>query len=288
MEKRLKNLRNTMEQNVFQNAQFTQKERIAIHAKTQQKKQASWMPRIAFSLSVLILIILSTTFSQDEHTANYRITENDLDGQFFQSERAGEHHSTFYFYDGEMGVIPQNPLILDPEEVDESIHAEERLNKKIYPNISVKTEGTSYFVYSNNELIVTFEKIAPRIVVDKNGNRYSTSLYLSKEYELQFVNQSSIDLSNLELAINDESYTIPKNKLSHGNSLSFNIPRNHNTFHKTIALDVTFDYKDSEGNKQHGKIAQPFSLDNSYSDYYTLVINGDSYDALTLTLQAAE
>lgn len=168
------------------------------------------MPRIAFSLSVLILIILSTTFSQDEHTANYRITENDLDGQFFQSERAGEHHSTFYFYDGEMGVIPQNPLILDPEEVDESIRAEERLNKKIYPNISVKTEGTSYFVYSNNELIVTFEKIAPRIVVDKNGNRYSTSLYLSKEYELQFVNQSSIDLSNLELAINDESYTIPK------------------------------------------------------------------------------
>ncbi|MEC1178326.1 hypothetical protein P9B03_07520 [Metasolibacillus meyeri] len=184
--------------------------------------------------------------------------------------------------------MPNSFIITNSDKMDKSGTSKDLLTRTTYPNISVKTEGTTYTVYSNNDFIIALEKVAPRIVVDQNGNRYHAALYLSKEYELQFVNQSSINLSNLKLIIGNESYTVPKNKISKGHSLSFYIPRDHSTFHQTITLDITFDYKDEQGHVQQGKTIQPFTLDNSYSDYYTLAITGDSYDTLTLELQAVE
>ncbi|WP_042475059.1 hypothetical protein [Bacillus ndiopicus] len=288
MEKQLKELRNTMDQSIFRDAQFTQKERVAIHAKTQKKKQARWMPRIAFSLSVIVLLLMSAIYIQTEHSANYRITAHDLEDQYFKSQNMAAKFSSFYFYENELVAIPTIHVFA---EAKEAANLSESRREVIYPNISVKTNGTIYYVYSDDELIITLEKIAPRIVVDQDGNRYSTGSYLSKEYELQFINNSSVDLFNLELNIGDKSYTVTNslNKpIQNGGSLALNIPREPYTSHQTISLDVTFIYKDAQGNEQYGEIAQPFILDNSYSDYYTISITGDSYDTLELALQLDE
>lgn len=286
MEKQLKNLPAALEQHIFQEAQFTHRERATIHAKTKQKKQARWMPRIVLALSAIIFLLIGATYLQKEQSASYRISDSDLDGLIFNTQRHGEHISYFYFHDNNLVIVPKS--LFTEEEMEGKEHFKVPPGQLNYHNVSVKTEGTTYFVYSDKELILTFEKIAPRIVVDPDGNRYSSSRYLSKEYELQFVNQSAVNLSNVELTIGGENYTVPKNNIENNGSLSFKIPRAQDTFHHAITLDVSFDYNDDKGNKQRGKIAQPLSLDNSYSDYYTLVITGDSYDTLTLTLQDTE
>ncbi|MEC1178325.1 hypothetical protein P9B03_07515 [Metasolibacillus meyeri] len=95
MEKQLKDLSHTMDQSIFRDAQFTGKEQSAIRAKTQQKKQARWMPRIVISLATFIFLLIGTIYLQNERSANYRISAGDWEGNHFQSEKATTPIFTF-------------------------------------------------------------------------------------------------------------------------------------------------------------------------------------------------
>ncbi|MEO4052136.1 hypothetical protein [Solibacillus sp. CAU 1738] len=292
MNNQLKNLRDSMDHTVFKEAHFNNKQKEIIRGKIKKKKSFHFAPTVVFTLFVMTIVAVSLIYMEQERSANYRAMDHDLEDVFFQNLRNGPDilfsESQLFLYNTHLEEFNSNIV----PKIQENPYAPS-YPTPYFDNIKVQTSGNMYTIYTNNEFLMTLEKIAPRIVQDGDGKKYSSSSYLSKSYEIKFINESNINIFAIELVTEDESYVSADGSgksLANGQSLPLEISRDRNTVHRTAKFDVAITFMDSQNVQQRIQLNEPFILDNSYSDFYEIVITGDSYDTLVLSLkeEAAE
>lgn len=287
MNEQLKNLRDSMDHTVFKEAHFNNKQKEIIREKVRKKKSFYFAPTFVFTLFVMTIVAVGLIYIQQERSANYRAMDHDLENIIFQHVSTGPDlafsESKLFLYNTHLEKFNSNIV---PKKLENQYDPSYPI--PYYDNITVQTSGNIYTIYTNNELLMTLEKIGPRIVQDGDGKRYSSSSYLSKSYEIKFTNESNVNFFAIELVTEDESYVSADGSgkpLASGQSLPLEIPRDRDTVYRTAKFDVAIVYRDSYDTQQRVNIKEPFILDNSYSDFYEVVITGDSYDTLVLSLK---
>ena len=146
--------------------------------------------------------------------------------------------------------------------------------KTVYKNISVKTEGDQYFVYSGEEHLITLQKIAPRMVEDEDGNVFSTQKYLSNLLAIEVTNESEVKLNSIEIhAANEEKFegTIKSEKLSKS-PLIMKMEVERSEFHQQVEFQVIVTFADGD---KHA-LKETIFLDGAYEDQYLFQIVGNT------------
>lgn len=257
MEEQLKNIRENMDATVFQAASFNKQ---AVHQKL--KRRRKWIPSVVAALFLVIVAGYVALELTNEQSADYKSFVSDLDGVYLQNFDYG----SFKFFDEQLTV--SSPHWISGNSVEE----ENVLRDAHYENVVVKTQDDFYYIYDGETLIFTFQKIAPRMLVDQNGIQYTTSIYLGDKYMLTVKNASAVEVQKAEIYM--KTSELEETILS--DDLQFSIPRQ--AHHNKVTLTLTVHTTTGESYTLPDSII----LEGAYEDTYTFTLTGDSLEKLQL------
>ena len=257
MEEQLNNIRGKMDATVFQAASFNKQ---AVHQKIKRRKQ--WIPSF---VAVLFLVIVAGYVALEltnEQSADYKSFANDLNGVYLENRDYG----SLMFDEGLLTVHSPRWISDKPVEVDNA------LRDAHYENVVVKAQDDFYYIYDGETLIFTFQKIAPRILVDQNGIQYTTPIFLGDKYTLTVTNESALEVQRAEIYMK----TSELEETIFSDDLQFRIPRQ--AHHNKVTLTLTVHTTSGESYT----LPEPIILEGAYEDTYTFTLTGDSLEELQM------
>lgn len=275
MDKKLKELPKALNNTIFQQNNFDEHQKAIVRLRVNKKKKFNFTPAIMIILFLAVSSVIGLTYLNDKQSAAYITKNHDLEAQLFVNQRNGEHKLFFINNELTITITPTYNLTPDSEKINLG-----QTSETVYENISVKTKGDQYFVYSGDEHLMTLQKIAPRIVEDEDGNIFSTQKYLSNLLAIEVVNESDVKLNSLELqAVNDEEFegTIKSVRLSKL-PLIWKMEIERSEFHWKVEFQIIVTLAD--GNKH--TLNETIFLDGAYEDLYLFHIVGNKAENLTM------
>ncbi|MGM9943720.1 MAG: hypothetical protein ACI33M_02190 [Lysinibacillus sp.] len=257
MEEQLKNIREKMDAAVFQAASFNKQ---AVHQKLKRRRR--WLPSVVAALFFVIVAGYVALELTNEQSAGYKSFASDLDGVYLQNFDYG----SFMFSDGKLTV--RSPQWISGKSVEE----DKVLHDAQYENVVVKAQDDFYYIYDGETLIFTFQKIAPRMLVDQNGIQYTTPIFLGDKYTLTVSNASSVEVRGAEIYMK----TSELEETIFSDDLQFSIPRQAHYNKVTLTLTVHTTSGESY------TLPEPIILEGAYEDTYTFTLTGDSLEELQM------
>ena len=266
MDDQLKDLRKVMNNTIFQKNNFDEHQKALVRLSVNKNRKVNFVPAIIIILFLAVSSILGLSYLDNKKSAAYITKNHDLEEQLFVNQRNSEN--TLFFMNNELTISTN------------SSNNFSQTTKTVYKNISVKTEGDQYFVYSGEEYLLTLQKIAPRMVEDEDGNVFSTQKYLSNLLAIEVVNESDVKLNSIEfLAMNEEEFegTIKSEQLSKM-PLITKMEVERSEFHRKVEFEVIVTLVD--GNEHI--LNETIFLDGAYEDLYLFHIVGSTVEKLTI------
>ena len=257
MEEQLKNIREKMDATVFREASFNKQ---AVHQKI--KRRRKWIPSVVAALFLVIVAGYVALEITNEQSAGYESFISDFDELHLENHDYG----TFMFYDGQLTV--RSPQWVSGKSVEE----DKVLRDAHYENVVVKAQDDFYYIYDGETLIFTFQKIAPRMLVDQNGIQYTTPMYLGDKYTLTVKNASAVEVQTAEIYMK----TSELQESIFSDDLQFSIPRQDH--HSKVTLTLTVHTTTGESYT----LPESVILEGAYEDTYTFTLTGDSLEKLQL------
>lgn len=265
MDEQLKGLRKAMNNTVFKEGNFGDHQKAVVRLSVNKKRKVNFAPAIIIILFLAVSSILGLSYMNDKQSAEYITAKHDLEEQHFVNQRHSQH--TLHFYNNQL-TISTNPSYTYPPDTT------------VYKNISVKTEGDQYFVYSGENHLMTLHKIAPRFVEDEDGNVFSTQKYLSDLLSIEIVNESDVQLNSIEiLAMNEEEFEekVKSEQLSKS-PLITKVEVERSEFHRKVEFQVIV----TLANGREHTLNETIFLDGAYEDLYHFRIVGSKEKNLTI------
>ena len=257
MEEQLKNVREKMDATVFQAASFNKQ---AVHQKL--KRRRNWIPSIVATLFVFIVAGYVALQLTNEQTAGYKSFASDFDVMLLENLDYG-----YYIFSA--GTL----TVRSPQWIPRKFVEEDKvLSNAYYENIIVKSQDDFYYVYDGETLIFTFQKIAPRMLVDQNGIKYTTYEYLGDKYTLTVTNESAVEVQAAEIYMK----TSELEETIFSDDLQFGIPRQ--AHHNKVILTLTVHTTTGESYT----LPEPIILEGAYEDTYTFTLTGKSLEELQI------
>lgn len=278
MDEKLIDLRKAMDKTIFQNNNFSEHQKAIVRLRVNKKRKFNFVPAIIILLFLAISSVLGLSYMNEKQSAAYLTANHDLEEQLFVNQRNAEH--TLFFLNNELTISINPSFNVGPNSPDSAKINLKPKTETVYKNISVKTEGDQYFVYSGEEHILTLQKIAPRFVEDEEGNVFSTQKYLSDLLSIEVVNESDVKLTAIEiLAMNEGEFegTVKSEQLSKL-PLITKMEVERSEFHRKAEFKVIVSLADGS---EH-TLNETIFLDGAYEDLYLFQITGSKAESLTI------
>lgn len=278
MDEHLKGLRKAMNNTIFQKNNFGEHQKAVVRLSVKQKRKFNFTPAIIIILFLAVSSVLGLSYMNDKQSAAYVTNNHDLEEQLFVNQRNAEH--TLFFMNNELTISINPSFNIGPNSSDVEKINLDPATKTVYKNISVKTEGDQYFVYSGEEHLMTLQKIAPRFVEDEDGNIFNTQKYLSNYLAIEVVNESDVKLNSIEfLPMNEEEFegTIKSEQMSKL-PLITKMEVERSEFHRKVEFQVNVTLAD--GREQ--TLNDTIFLDGAYEDLYLFHIVGSKPEKLMI------
>lgn len=129
------------------------------------RKQTVW-------LSVISGLLFLTACS--DNTVDYPADESHLENIIFTGQQ--NSNNQFIFHEGEL-TIKINELMVTPDTDPADLTGKEK-SEVVYHDIKIDTDGDKYMITGANDFSLELQRIGERILMDEDGQRYSTSRIL--------------------------------------------------------------------------------------------------------------
>lgn len=125
--------------------------------------------RIVLSITASLLFLTACN-----NTVEYPAKESHLKNEIFTGQQ--NSNNQFIFNEGELTIIIDEFMVNPDTDPADAVGKEK--SEIVYHDIQIKTDGDKYMITGDHNLSLELQRIGDRILMDKDGQRYSTSKYL--------------------------------------------------------------------------------------------------------------
>ncbi|MFJ8260758.1 hypothetical protein ACIQ4I_02210 [Rummeliibacillus sp. NPDC094406] len=177
-----KQIRSSLEKNIFNESHFTIIQKSNIRNKLQKKRRYNLVPYIVLALFLVTLSgFLYLNFNSTpppSHTVNGTYEAKAVYLKEIQFVDRIHKGNTLNFSKGKLTIVNNEIYNAIKPNMDTEDLAGLKNNIKVISNIKINTKGDTFYITGDENFSMTLQIIAPRIVMDEKGNEYSTSTYL--------------------------------------------------------------------------------------------------------------
>ena len=125
--------------------------------------------QLPIRLSILTVLLLLSACNDNK--VEYTAKESHLENMIFMGQQ--NKNNQFIFNEGDL-TIKIDEFMLTPD-TDPTDAAGKEKSEVVYHDIKIKTDGDKYMITGSNDFSLELQRIGERILVDEDGQRYSTS-----------------------------------------------------------------------------------------------------------------
>ncbi len=122
--------------------------------------------KIGLSITASLLFLTACN-----NTVEYPAKESHLENAIFIAQQNPTNQ--FIFNEGELTVIIDE-FMVKPDTDPTDAEGKEK-SEVVYHDIQIKTDGNKYMITGDNDFSLELQRIGDRILMDEDGQRYSTS-----------------------------------------------------------------------------------------------------------------